>query len=203
MLTSTKSPVPLVVLDCVNCFISGKFKVTGSISVTNFQVQELVLNASPQDFQSKLEIEANIQASTSVGLPGLNLTKEVASFPIPGAGIVIPGIFELGAVVSYEVAIESSLTGTANFTLGLLTSIPNTAKIEANLANIDASSVTGFGGTTFEPTFEINSGSAALDVAAVSRPKLTFGVDIVGMFRVPRIRDDGSHRIDQFDSRCR
>lgn len=166
----------------MDCFITGKFKVSGSISVTNFQVQALVLSASPQDFQSKLEVEAKIEASTSIGLPGLNFTKEVASFPIPGAGIVVPGIFELGAVVTYEVAIESSITGTANFTFGLLTSVPNTAKIEANLANIAASSSTGFGSTTFAPTFEISSGSATLDVAATSRPKLTFGVDIVGMF---------------------
>lgn len=170
----------------MDCFITGKFKVSGSISVTNFQVQALVLSASPQDFQSTLEVEAKIEASTSVGLPsGLNFSKEVASFPIPGAGIVIPGIFELGAVVSYEVAIESSITGTASFTFGLLTSIPNTAKIEANLANIAASSSTGFESTTFSPTFEISSGSATLDVAAVSRPKLTFGVDIVGMFGAP------------------
>lgn len=167
----------------MDCFITGKLKVSGSISVTNFQVQALVLSASPQDFKSTLEVEAKIEASTSAGLlSGLNFSKEVASFPIPGAGIVIPGIFELGAVVSYEVAIESSITGTANFTFGLVTSVPNTAKIEANLANIAASSSTGFGSTTFSPTFEISSGSATLDVSAVSKPKLTFGVDIVGMF---------------------
>lgn len=189
LLTPTNSPVPLVVLDCVDCFITGKFKVAGSLSVTNFQVQQLVLSASPEDFQSKLEVEAKIEASTSIGVPGLNLTQEVASFPVPGAGIVIPGIFELGAVISYEIAIESSITGTANFTFGLLTSIPNSAAVVADLANIDASSATGFGSTTFCPTFEINSGSGTLNIAAVSRPKLTFGVDIVGMFGTPSLGD--------------
>lgn len=171
-------------MDCVDCFVSGKLKVVGSLSVINFQVQDLVLSASPQDLQSTLEIEANIETSIDSPL-GLNFTKEIASFPIPGAGIVIPGIFELGAVVSYEIAVESSITGTANFTFGLVASVPNTANIVVNLANIEASNATGFGCATLDPIFEINSGSVTLDVAATSRPKITFGVDIVGVFGVP------------------
>lgn len=183
MLTPINSPAPLVTLDCIDCFITGKFKVIGSLSVTDFKVQQLSLSASPQDFKSVLEVEAKIQASTSVDLPsGLSFTKEIASFPVPGAGIVIPGIFELGAVVSYEIAVESGITGSANFTFGLLTSLPNTAKVVANLADIGASSAEGFENITFDPTFQLNSVSGTLSVAAVSRPKITFGLDIVGMF---------------------
>lgn len=182
LLTSI-STVPAIVVDCTDCFISGKFKVDGSLSVTNFQVQDFVLNVSPQDFQSKLELEATLSASVSLGLPSsLNLTQEVASFPIPGAGIVVPGIFELGAVLSYEVAVESSIAGTANFTFGIATSFPNTAGIVANIANVGASSATGFDSVTFDPSFQVNSGSATLNIAAISRPKLTFGVDVVGTF---------------------
>lgn len=182
MLTPTNSPAPLVVLDCVDCFITGKFKVTGGLSVTDFKVQQLSLSASPQDFKSTLEVEAKIQASVSADSPSLSFTREIASFPVPGAGIVIPGIFELGAVVSYEVAIESSITGSANFTFGLLASLPNTAKVVANLADPSASSAVGFEGISFDPSFQLNSASGALSVAAISRPKLTFGLDIVGMF---------------------
>lgn len=115
----------------------------------------------------------------------------------------MPGIFELGAVVSYEVAVESSIAGTANFTLGLVTSFPNTASIVANVVNVDASSATGFDGVTFDPIFEINSGSATLNIGAVSRPKLTFGVDVVGMLEpAPKLAVINSdHRCWQTRSR--
>ena len=111
----------------------------------------------------------------------LDLTKELASFPIPGAGITIPGIFKLGAVIAYEVGVECTLNGAANFTFGLGASLPNTAILAINLADITKSKATGFDGGTFEPVFDLNSGSATLNVAAVSRPKLTFGIDVIAV----------------------
>ncbi|KAG0136431.1 hypothetical protein HOY82DRAFT_498283 [Tuber indicum] len=166
---------------CVDCFITGKFKVAGKLSVDNFVVKDLTLGASPEDFRAKMIMEARVSATLLNGIPGLNLTQELASFPIPGAGISVPKIFELGAIITYEVGVECSVTGEANFTFGLSASLPNSALVSLNLADVSQSQASGFDGATFDPVFDINSGSVSLNVAAISRPKLTFGIEIIGV----------------------
>ncbi|PWW72556.1 hypothetical protein C7212DRAFT_225177 [Tuber magnatum] len=174
-------PDASLVIDCVDCFITGKFKVAGKLSVDNFVVKEMTLAASPDDFRAKMIMEAKVSATISTIPPSLNLTRELASFPIPAAGISIPKIFELGAIIAYEVGVESSINGVANFTFGLGASLPNTALVAVNLADLTKSQATGFDGATFDPVFDLHSGSATLNVAAVSRPKLTFGIEVVGV----------------------
>ena len=181
IITDVFKTVPRLVIDCVDCFITGKFKVAGRLSVDNFVVKNLTLGASPQDFRAKMVMEAKV-ADKIADLPSsLNLTKELASFPIPGAGISIPNIFKLGAVISYEVGVECSINGAANFTFGLGASLPNTAIVAIDLADLTKTKATGFDGGTFDPVFDINSGSATLNVAAVSRPKLTFGIEVISV----------------------
>ncbi|RPB16449.1 hypothetical protein P167DRAFT_481120 [Morchella conica CCBAS932] len=168
------------VLDCLDCYITGKFKLVGKVSVEQFNVKALIIDASPQDFNTTMKLNAAIAASVAAPT-SLNLTKEIVSFPVPAAGIVIPGIFELGTVMTYEVAVESSIAGTANFTFGLQSTVPNGANIVVDLANIDSSTATGFEAATFDPIFEFGSGSVTTSVMAISRPKLTFGVEVVGV----------------------
>lgn len=143
-------------------------------------MKALIIDASPQDFNTTMKLNAAIAASVAAPT-SLNLTKEIVSFPVPAAGIVIPGIFELGTVMTYEVAVESSIAGTANFTFGLQSTVPNGANIVVDLANIDSSTATGFEAATFDPIFEFGSGSVTTSVMAISRPKLTFGVEVVGV----------------------
>lgn len=184
IITDKLRTIPRLVVDCVDCFITGKFKVAGRLSVDNFVVKQLTLGASPQDFRARMVLEAKV-ADKIADLPSsLNLTKELASFPIPGAGIEIPGIFELGAIIAYEIGVECSINGAANFTFGLGASLPNTAIVAIDLADITKTKATGFDGGTFDPVFDINSGSATLNVAAVSRPKLTFGIEVVGVGKI-------------------
>jgi hypothetical protein len=78
------------------------------------------------------------------------------------------------------VGIESSISGTANFTFGIAASLPDTALVVVNVADLSQSKATGFEEATFDPIFDIQSGSATLNVAAVSRPKLSFGIEVVG-----------------------
>jgi hypothetical protein len=127
-----------------------------------------------------LELEARVASEIATLPPRLKSTQVLASFPIPGAGIKIPGIFELGAIIAYEVGVDSSINGAASFTFGVAASLPNSGLILADIINPANSRATGFGGATFDPIFKINSGSATLDVMASSRPKLTFGLDVVG-----------------------
>ena len=184
ILTDGLRTAPRLVIDCVDCFITGQFMVAGRLSVHNFVVQNLTLGASPQDFRAKMVLEAKVAGQISSLPPSSNWTEQIASFPIPDAGISIPGIFELGAIISYEVSVECTINGAADFTFGLGATLPNTAIVAINLADLTQTRATGFDGATFDPVFELNSGSATLNVAAISRPKLAFGIEVVGVAKL-------------------
>ena len=184
ILTDGLRTAPRLVIDCVDCFITGKFMVAGRLSVDNFVVKDLTLGASPQDFRAKMVLEAKVDGQISSLPPSSNWTKELASFPIPGAGIVIPAIFELGAIISYEIGVECTINGAADFIFGLGATLPNTAIVAVNLADPTQTKAAGFDGATFDPVFELKSGSATLNVAAFSRPKLAFKIEVVSVAKI-------------------
>lgn len=169
-------------LDCINCFITGSFGVTGHISVQNFDLQDLTLTASPQGFQAELELEATI---TSTDEPdSLQYTKQLLSAPVPGAGISVSGIFNLGATLSYSVGVSSSFAGSATVDFGLHASLPDSAQLVANIQEPDSSSATGFGGGSLTPLFDIKKESASLTLAAFSQPELEFGIELIEIGKI-------------------
>ena len=166
-----------LILDCINCFVTGSFQVTGHLSVHNFDLQDLTLTASPNNFQAELELEATITSSESPD--SLQYTKELFSFPIPDAGIEVEGIFKLGATLSYDVGVSSYFAGSATVDFGLQASLPNSAQLTADVQNPDHSSANGFGGGDLTPTFDIKKESASITLAAFSQPKLAFGIELI------------------------
>ena len=171
-------------LDCINCYVSGSFAVTGHISVDHFSLQDLTLTGGPRNFQAALEMEATI---TDTSAPkSLQYTKELFSFPIPDAGIEIEGIFKIGAILSYEVGTSFSFSGSATVDFGIQASLPDTAQVVADINDPDSSSATGWSSGTLTPTFDITKESASLKLAAFSQPKLAFGIELtdVGKFDV-------------------
>ena len=152
--------------------------MTGRLSVSDFKLQDFTLSGSPQDFAAKLELETNITAP--LGSPDtLQYSKELFSAPIPSAGIAVTGIFSVGAVISYEVGVSTSFSGSASMTFGVAASLPNTAAVVADFRHPDQSSATGFDGGKFDPSFNLNALSADVTVAAFAQPKLSFGIDIL------------------------
>lgn len=164
-------------LDCINCFVTGSFEVTGHLSVQNFDLQDLTLTASPQNFEAELELEATITSSDEPD--SLQYTKELFSFPIPDAGIEVEGIFKLGATLSYDVGVSSSFQGSATVDFGLQATLPNSAQLTADIQNPDQSSANGFGGGQLTPIFDIKQESASITLAAYSQPKLAFGIELI------------------------
>lgn len=108
----------------------------------------------------------------------LGYSKELFSAPIPEAGISVTGIFSLGAVVSYEVGVSTTFSGSASMNFGLTASLPDTAVVIADGLDRSASTATGFEGAVFDPHFNLTALSAGVTFAAFSQAKLTFGVDI-------------------------
>ncbi|KAI4267357.1 MAG: hypothetical protein LQ337_008391 [Flavoplaca oasis] len=162
---------------CTDCYVTGSFQAIGHLSVEGFKLQEFTLAASPQDFAAKLQLDANITASLGSS-DSLQQTIELFKAPVPGAGIVVPQIFSLGAIMSYEVGVSSSFSGSASMTFGITASMPNTAAVTADVLRPGQSSATGFEGGVFDPFFNLNELSASLTMAAFAQPKLSFEVAI-------------------------
>ena len=164
-------------LACTDCYITGSFQAIGRLSVSGFKLQDFTLAASPQDFVAKLQLDTTITAP--LGSPdSLQKTIELFKAPIPNAGIVVPRIFSLGAIVSYEVGVSTSFSGTASMTFGLTASMPNTAAVVADIRHPSQSAATGFNGSVFDPNFDLKALTASVTVAAFAQPKLSFEVDI-------------------------
>ena len=164
-------------IDCIDCYITGSWQVQGHISVKNFVLQDLILEAAPNNFKAKLELEATVTSSKEPD--SLQTSKELLSAPIPGAGISVTGIFKLGATVSYDVGTSATFAGTATADFGLQASLPNGAKIVADINSPTDSSAIGWQGSSLTPIFDITKLSASITLAAYSQPKIAFGIELI------------------------
>ena len=164
-------------IDCIDCYVTGSWLVQGHLKVDGFVLQDLILEAAPSDFVAKLELEATVTASKSPA--SIQSSKELFSAPIPGAGITVTGIFKLGATVSYEVGTSATFAGTATADFGLQASLPNGAKVVANINDPGSSSASGWGESSLTPTFEVTKISASITLAAFSQAKLSFGIELI------------------------
>lgn len=145
--------------------------------VEHFTLQDLTLTAAPSNFRAKLELEATINAEkspVSINPDAIELFR----FPIPGAGIAVKGIFSLGATVSYDVGTSATFAGTATADFGLEASLPNGAKVSADIINPDQSSATGWAGSSLDPIFEVTKIEASIKLTAYSQPKVEFGIKL-------------------------
>ncbi|KAI4263395.1 MAG: hypothetical protein L6R42_001455 [Xanthoria sp. 1 TBL-2021] len=168
---------PKFSLACTDCYVTGSFQATGHLSVSGFELKDFTLAASPQDFTAKLQLDTKITAP--LGSPdSLQNTHELFKAPIPNAGIFVPGIFNLGAFVSYEVGVSTAFSGTASMTFGITASMPNTAAVTADVLHPSQNKATGFEGGKFDPNFDLKALTASVTVSAWAQPKLSFEVDI-------------------------
>ena len=169
-------------IDCIDCYITGSWQVQGHITVDNFVLQDLTLEATPSDFVAKLELEATVTSSKEPD--SLQQSKELFSAPIPGAGISVTGIFKLGATVSYDVGTSATFAGTATADFGLQASLPNGAKVVADINSPTDSSATGWQGSSLIPIFDVTKLSASITLAAYSQPKIAFGIELIEVGKV-------------------
>ncbi|KAL8957357.1 MAG: hypothetical protein Q9183_006083, partial [Haloplaca sp. 2 TL-2023] len=139
-------------IDCTDCYITGSWGLQGHIVVKGFVLQDLTLAAAPQNFRAKLELSATVTSSKSPD--SLQSSKELFAAPIPGAGIAVTGIFKLGATVSYDVGTSATFAGSATAAFGVTASLPNGAKVVADINNPENSAATGWKHTTLTPSFE-------------------------------------------------
>ena len=193
-------------LDCVNCFVAGSFLVTGRVSVHHFHIQDLSIAAAPRNVHAALVLEASIEDGDA---DDINEAKELFSAPIPGVGIVIPGIFKLGGVLSYEVGFSATFKGAASIQFGLKASIPDESILLVNVADPGKSNAAGFR-PAVDPVFDVKQLEASLSVSAYSQPKLFFGIEVIGAakadvslaIRLPEVSASFTPKFDE-EGACR
>lgn len=171
-----------VKIDCLNCFVSGTFQLTGHVAVKGGKLTALNLVVLPQNIAATLQMKATL--STKKKIDQLSAKYPVLAVPVPGAGIVVGGIFKLGATISYDLSITSSFKGTAEFDFGFRASLPGTARVVVDAMNKANSDATGFEGYSSQPNFGVQSLTAVASVSANTMPKLTFGIDVVNVGHV-------------------
>ena len=166
--------------------VTGHLNVSQAISSSNFyfntsqvhhfQLQELSIDAQPNNFLAELELRA-IAKSHSYSTP-ITLSQTLLEAAIPGAGIDIPEIFSVGGKISYGVGVSADLKGDFEVDFGLKAQLPNTAKLTADVKNPSASSSQGFDGA-LTPLFNVDHAEANLTLAAYTAPKISFGLTVV------------------------
>lgn len=114
-------------------------------------MQDLILTASPDTLSATLELEATMTAT--YGSNSLGYTKDLVSIGVPGLGISIPEIINIGATLTYSVGGDCSFSGSATVDFGLQATIPDSAQIVADYENQGASTATGFSGGQLTPIF--------------------------------------------------
>lgn len=173
-------PRPRYQIDCLNCFIRGGFNVAGTISIRWFMISDFTLGVSPKDFSAAMEIQAKLYTEAKTKPPKFKITHDILTFPIPGAGIMVPRILELGAIFAYEIGLEFWATSSITFETGVVASLPNGALAVADLLDLSNSRSIGFEGAIFKAKFQIDSGYGNLGISAVSKPRITLGFKIIG-----------------------
>lgn len=155
------------------------FSVINDTQIKNLKLKELTLTGTPVGVAAKLELGTTI--TSGINPNTLSYSKTLFSVPIPDAGIAVAGIFSLGAIISYDVGVSASFSGSATVRYGLSASVPDSAKVVANLESPSSSSATGFNGFQVTPVFDVTALSAGVTLSAYSEPKLSFGIELSGI----------------------
>jgi len=153
--------------------------VANGTQIKKLKLKELTLTGTPSGLAAQLELGSTITGGLHPDT--LSYSKTLFSVPIPDAGIAVAGIFSLGAIISYDVGVSAAFSGSATVKYGLSASIPNNAKLVANLVTPSSSSATGFEGFQVTPVFDVTTLSAGVTLSAFSQPKLSFGLEITGI----------------------
>lgn len=141
----------------------------------------MTLEVSPDDFRATIELEAAI-AQTAPSFDFLKFEQTIFEAPIPGAGIVVPGILTVGVTGKFDVSGNVGVFGVATTTFGGKTQIPNGGKLQVDLIDFEKSSATGFDKIDSEPILILDDGTITMNAAAGPQLGITIGVDVLDLF---------------------
>lgn len=132
----------------------------------------------PSGFLAELEFRATANSHSYATPISIGKSWTLADSPIPGASIGIPGIFELGAQITYGVNANIDFKGDVQFDFGLKATLADSAKLVADVHNPSSSSATGFDGSV-TPLFDVERVNGNITIGAGAGPALAFGITVL------------------------
>ena len=165
-------------LDCISCYTTGSFAVTGTLAVKDYAMTDFAMTVLPHDVTATFELEATLALSDKPDL--LNKwKKETWQMAVPDAGISVGTWLNVGATVHNEVGCGITFKGSATVTFGVAFSVPNHARATLDACDLNASRATGWGGEeSIKPMADIRHASGSVVFEVFDRPKLVFGVEV-------------------------
>lgn len=135
------------------------------------------LEVEPKEFVAEMNLEVTLDKPKKV--PGLSYEKKLYDQAVPGAGVVIKEIVELGLQFQYAVGVTTKLKSGITYLVGAKATLPATSKLTLDAINLDNNAATGFEDSQIDPMVEIKSLSATAEIALAAKPKLIFGIDVL------------------------
>jgi hypothetical protein len=168
---------PKLKLTCTNCFTKGSFHTTGTVHTELFIPTDVSLEVLPQDIQAEVELKAEI-AQKSKDVDWAKFEKALFEFPIPGAGIDIPGIFSLGAKFAFNIQGRVLMLGLATIYMGGTLSLDNGARLNMDLLDWENTEATDFN-ANWDSNLRLGEASISVIALAGPQPALTLGIDVL------------------------
>lgn len=146
--------------------------------INNVITEALELSVQPQNLAAEMSLEVTIDDPDPVN--PLSNEKTIADVPIPGAAVVIKDVFSLGLRAQFAAGFSTKLKSGIKFRAGMSASLPGTPRINLDAVQLWRNSVEGFDAFAVDPIMELKSSSKTADISLAAKPKLVFGIDIIG-----------------------
>jgi hypothetical protein len=140
------------------------------------------LEVSPQDFAAEMTLEVTIDNQEKVD--SLSNEKTLAELPIPYASVVVKEIFSLGLRAQFAAGFTTKVKKGITFQAGISASLPGNPKFTIDAVQLWRNAAEGFQAYTVDPILEIKSLSATAEISLAAKPKLVFGIDVIGRFKL-------------------
>ncbi|UPX09699.1 uncharacterized protein EKO05_0000383 [Ascochyta rabiei] len=183
-------PDPPIEIGCKNCSTRGQIILTqGAININTKQI-DLVPDIFEGGDDGK-EINSIITggymdlAVTGVGArlemfahPVSSGSYEIALFPLPILGFVIPGIGQAGASFEPKISVDFEIDGELAVNYGFDVAIPDGAGIKVELGDLTNTTITGIKGTTLNALpFTSSATDVDLSLSLAFAPTIPIGFD--------------------------
>ena len=144
-------------------------------------------------------------AEKAFDLVKLDSTTDLIQAPVLGAGFVVADIFSIGLIASIQGGFALGFKGQTTFSVGVAASLPDSALIKLDLADLGRSSATGFESAVAKPVLRVANASASIDASLFLRPTFSLKVQVASVgqlsadirFGLPQINAGASTKFNE------
>lgn len=184
-------------VDCTDCFSKGHIRATFDYEVRiigffrscnaqwganmngqvkNLQIVALTLFLSPQDLSVSGTVSTTFSSQNLADQLGgdIDLLEE----GIPGAGVTLLGVVNVGLVAKYQVGVIGTFKGSGSWDTQIKASVSDQSLITIDAIHPEKSKIQGWNLQVSPPVFSVAELENEASFSVHSQPKLSFGAQI-------------------------